>query len=92
MTGIELIAKERQEQIDKHGRDSSHDAAHNDDGQLIDMAAHLLMIDRQEGIDRDMLPVGWDEDTCIYMLLKPRKERLVIAGALIAAELDRLEM
>jgi hypothetical protein len=33
LTGIELIAQERQEQIEKHGRSIEQDVALNGDGQ-----------------------------------------------------------
>ena len=35
-------------------------------------------------------PNGWDQEIWEKMIRKPHQERLIIAGALIAAELDRL--
>lgn len=41
-SGIELIAKERQEQIEKHGRTIEHDVENNDNEQLA-MGAEMLL-------------------------------------------------
>jgi len=41
-TGIELIAQERTEQIEKHGRHIMHDVQQNSERQLIDAAKQLL--------------------------------------------------
>lgn len=90
MTGIELIAKERQEQIEKHGRTVEYDEIQNSEGQLSEAAEMLLASEHEEGIDPQSFPDGWDRDICSHMLSKPYNERLIIAGALIAAELDRL--
>ena len=35
-------------------------------------------------------PYGWDKKIWQHMTNKPLKERLIIAGALIAAEIDRI--
>lgn len=89
-TGIELIAQERQEQIEKHGRTLEHDATVNDDGQMIDAAIQLLAVEYNEGWDSYNTPPGWDKEIMTKMIGKPLKDRLIIAGALIAAEIDRL--
>lgn len=89
MTGIELIAKERQEQIDKHGRTIISDVFENRDGDLATGARALI-----ETFDfpfLDGFPVRWGKDSCEKMANKSYKERLIIAGALIAAEIDRLQ-
>ena len=88
-TGVELIAKERQEQIEKHGYLSIEDER-NDGGQLSYAAEMLLAQEHEEGIDSSCFPDGWSHDNCVKMLNKPYKARLIIAGALIAAEIDRL--
>lgn len=90
MTGIELIAEERRQQIHKHGRTVEDDADQNDNNQLSLGALMLLSIDYEEGIDSVSFPDGWDHDICNHMLSKTYKERLIIAGALIAAEIDRI--
>lgn len=81
-TGIELIATERQRQIEGEGCSQEHDDEHAG-GELADAAACYAM-GRQ-------LPVWpWDIDWW-----KPtpndRVRELVKAGALIAAEIDRLQ-
>ena len=90
MTGIELIAKERQEQIEKHGRTVALDDEMNQGGQLPWAAAHLLAKDFSEQLE-DCCPDGWDEEIWDKMVGKTRIERLSIAGALCAAEIDRLQ-
>lgn len=96
MTGIELISQERQEQITKHGRTVEEDKNLNTEFQLTD-AASCLSIPVPEGMESVYIqshenhpPVGWDKEIWGRMLRKPLKERLIIAGALIAAEIDRI--
>lgn len=89
--GIELIAQEREEQIKKHGRTIKKDVQFNDNEQLSMAAEMLLAADHEEWIDPQSFPEDWDKTICAHMLSKPRKERLIIAGALIAAEIDRLQ-
>lgn len=87
-TGIELIAQERREQIEKHGRTIENDVSWNDNQQL--PTAAMLLIDG--GIKNEMMcPTDWDNDIWLKMVRKTYKERLIIAGALIAAEIDRLQ-
>lgn len=100
-TAIEMIAKERQEQIEKHGRTLDHDVKNNNAYQLAKAAQHLL-IDftglsqnaayelKLDVIGQDS-PEGWDRMLFQKMMDKPYLERLIIAGALIAAEIDRIE-
>jgi hypothetical protein len=90
-SGIGLMAQERREQIDKHGRTIERDDKENSAEQLATGAEMLLAMSHEEGIDPQTFPDGWDHDICEHMLGKPYKERLIIAGALIAAELDRLQ-
>lgn len=89
-SGIELIAAERQEQIGKHNYSKNYDVHRNDNRQLSQAALMLLSVDFEEGIDSSSYPDGWEHPACAYMISKPYKDRLVIAGALLAAELDRL--
>ena len=89
MTGIELIAKERQEQIEKHGYDADHDSGHYA-GELAFLAEMLLASEHEEGIDSNEYPDGIEPEIIDRMLWKPYKEKLIIAGALIAAEIDRI--
>lgn len=84
MTGIELISKERSEQIEKHGYSLQMDSVLNTDYQLSYAATALLRFPRGGA------PKGWDPIGWVKIAEKPYRERLIIAGALIAAELDRL--
>ncbi len=87
-TGIELITEERREQIEKHHHSIEDDVEYNVMNQL-PLAAMWLI---EGGIDiRQRTPSEWDEDIWLKMADKSYKERLIIAGALIAAEIDRLQ-
>ena len=89
-TGVELIATEREEQIVKHGKTIKSDVDLNRFDQLSIGAAKLA---KPEPTLEDwvLCPRFWDTDLWDRMLRKPYKDRLVIAGALIAAEIDRLQ-
>lgn len=84
MTGLELIAKERKEQIEKHGWNAEHDDQHREE-QLTGVALYALTE------DIDFWPDDWDDDVLIKIAAKNAKEKLAVAGAMIAAEIDRLE-
>jgi hypothetical protein len=100
-TGIELIAIERQEQVEKHGRTIESDTALNQHGQLSFAAVSLVSEYDAEGNTntkkayedhfKTWRPMGWDKIIWAKMIGKSYKERLIIAGALIAAEIDRLQ-
>jgi hypothetical protein len=85
-TGIELIEKERTEQLEKHGRTIERDIAENPEGELRD-AAIILISNWPMLMD---FPENWQDDIMEHVIKKSYKERLIIAGALIAAEIDRL--
>lgn len=92
--GVELIAEERKEQIEKHGRDVQSDVESNGAYQLATAANRISFNPDDEGFDlmREPLfiPDGWNSVIWNKMLDKSYKDRLIIAGALIAAEIDRL--
>ena len=88
MTGIELIAQERQEQREKHGRTIAHDVLFNRQSQLVEAASTLIQV--SDGCQY-FAPAGWDVGIFKKMMSKAYKERLVIAGALLAAEIDRIQ-
>ena len=95
-TGIELIAEERQEQIEKHGRTIEADAAFNYQGQLMFAVSQLIRPDSDMNAMEKALgargfttPLGWDANIFSKMMGKPYKERKIIAAALIAADIDR---
>lgn len=94
-TGIELIAIERQEQIEKHGRTIERDVEMNDALQLPNGAKTLISNPYLHALPwrkiQELKPVDWDMGIWSNMCNKPYKERLVIAGALIAAEIDRIQ-
>lgn len=89
MTGIELIAKERQEQIVKHGKTVDFDVKFNTD-QLL-KAAEILLKPVISPFLQTRRPFGWDRVYWHKLINKPYSERLTISGALIAAEIDRLK-
>lgn len=91
MTGIELIAEERQEQLDKHKRSVQYDREVNRDCQL-GTAAGILCYELIEELNcENDPPTDWNIELWNKMISKPYKERLIIAGALIAAEIDRIQ-
>lgn len=92
-TGIELIAIERQEQIEKHGygQDFINNNPQYYEGKELSFVAEMaLAIEHEEGIDPNIYPESWPSEDIDKILRKPYKERLIIAGALIAAEIDRI--
>ena len=90
-TGIELIAQERQEQIEKHGRTVESDIEINKAWQLSTAASVLAnQFFKSPRQKLNLMPDNWDDEICLKMCNKPYKERLIIAGALISAELDRI--
>lgn len=84
MAGIELITQERAEQITKHGYDSIHDESNNCSELLY---AAIYCITGEEGD----YPLSWDERWKDKVDSKTEIDKLVVAGALIAAEIDRLK-
>ena len=93
-SGIELIAIERQEQIEKHGWDANHDDDHF--GGALLKAAATLCANGTDVIVQD--PDGeWgtgDDPWGLESKLdgdKNKIHRLKVAGALIAAEIDRIQ-
>jgi len=92
-TGVELIAAERQRQMEVEGWTPEHDDVH-DRGELAIAAACYAV----EGTDANVTHPDVDEEGDDYwpwgaQYDKRRKHdnlrRLIIAGALIAAEIDR---
>lgn len=99
-TGIELITEERQKQIDKHGFTAEHHALNSekwyDEHQLTSCASLLIHQEQEDGLRESLINLGetqlknWDLNWFRNMMERSDRERLIIAGALIAAELDRL--
>lgn len=91
-TGINLIEEERKEQLYKHEISIDADMLNNKDYQLSKAATVLATYDPSEwDSPEDCQPEGWDRFLWERAYHKPYKERLIIAGALIAAEIDRLQ-
>ncbi len=105
-SGIELIAEERQRQIDVEGWTKDHDRSHED--QSLSIAASLYAmpschrdqntfdIDAYDMVDRFWpWDYGWWKPAVIGPSVSDnvigRIKELTKAGALIAAEIDRLQ-
>ena len=95
MNGIESIAAERKRQIEEEGWTIEHDDEH-EDGELAKAASCYAWIASQSDKVRDAFgddpPLAWPDQWGIHWW-KPKDLRsdLVRAGALIAAEIDRLD-
>jgi hypothetical protein len=91
MDGIYYFGLERTHQKNKHGFTGEHHADHPEwyaDNQLIEAAQHLS---DPELLPQDIwFPKNWDEEWFYRLCKKPFKKRLEIAGAMLAAEYDRL--
>lgn len=83
MTGAELIVAKRREQLEE-GRTVIKDVSENRDGELI-MAA-LKMSGKVQGIP---WPSHWNKERCKELDEVTGLDRLAIAGAFFAAEIDR---
>lgn len=87
--GCGQIAKERTHQIEKYGFTGEHHANHPEwyeKGQLIEAAITLST----KEIKGCLVPLNWDKEWFERLCKKDHKERLIISGALIASEIDRL--
>lgn len=83
--GATLIAEERQRQIAQEGWTAEHDDQWAD-GQLADAAGCYALEDNPNADIDAIWP--WDAQ---WWKPKDRKRNLIRAGALIAAEIDRLQ-
>jgi len=98
MNGIELIAAERQRQIDKEGFNAKHDAdKFHQNGELAWAACYYAMPENLEItgqyyrlviLPQSLYPGNW-LSKWMKRGDKDRKRQLVVAGALVAAEIDR---
>ena len=82
-TGIELITDERKRQIEKEGFTSEHDDTHIN-GELSQAAICYAQSHRVA------VPYGWPWANEWWKPSDKKVDNLVKAGALIAAEIDRL--
>ncbi len=93
MAGIDLIVAERQRQIEQEGFTDDHDLQHTD-GSLGQAAAfYAYPPDRliSKVVESYAWPKTWDA-RWMKKDLKSRKRQLAVAGALCAAEIDRIEL
>lgn len=98
MNGVELIAAERRRQMAAEGWTANHDDAH-DNGELGEAGvAYAAVADAQiKGVDEDELgccepdDFGWPWEPSAWKPSADPVRNLVKAGALIAAEIDRLQ-
>ena len=98
MTGVEMIAAERARQIEVEHWDAEHDD-HHVNRELVWAAvcyaaypSDLFWKTRDRGTGKACLLDPWPwEANWDRRDRHPRIKRLAIAGALIAAEIDRLE-
>lgn len=93
VSGVELIAKERKEQIEKHGFSIIDDAEYYEKMELV--AAALFCIDQTIGPGYGLKtykewPAGWDDKFKHKILAKDEIGQLQVAGAFIAARIDQL--
>lgn len=93
-TGIELIAEERKRQIEEEGWTKEHDAVHTR-GELAKAAAAYALppLCRADyAPDIAAAPFMWPWNKSFWKPVpNDRIRELVKAGALIAAEIDRLQ-
>lgn len=94
MNGAELIAQERKRQVEEEGWTPEHDAEHADGALACAAACYAVPAERRDlYLGQHFLghPSTWPWSTDWW---KPtpddRRKELVKAGALIAAEIDRL--
>lgn len=91
MTGVERIAAERDRQVDVKGRTPEHDDEHRW-GQLTQAASCYLWAATQINASHAEAPSNWPWDlTCSWRPSDDPKRNLEKAGALIAAEIDRIQ-
>jgi hypothetical protein len=89
VTGIDWIEVERERQVSREGYDAAHDAAHNK-GELIRAAIVYLgrAVSEAMGVDLS-LDFFWPWRESERNDRAGSTRLLIIAGALIAAEIDR---
>lgn len=93
LTGVELIAAERYRQRAEEGYTATHDAEHTDGEMQVAAWAYLTESGAFAGEGRcgDDPPEGWPWEPETWKPSADPLRNLVKAGALIAAEIDRLQ-
>ena len=95
-TGIQLIADERNRQIEEEGWTAEHDARHKSDELAIAAACYAVAETRANVTVASCLTLHHQKDAWPWNNFDKRRQhnrlrQLAIAGALIAAEIDRLQ-
>jgi hypothetical protein len=90
-TGIELIADERERQVSQEGWTPEHDNEH-EECELTEAAVCYALTGREVALQATVCPnpSGWPWDMKSWKPSPDPIRNLVKAGALIAAEIDRL--
>lgn len=92
MTGIELIAAERRRQVEKEGWSESHDDGHDEGALACAAACYAMPAECRLMKQHRNVPIAWPwYDEWWKPTPNDRVRELVKAGALIAAEIDRLQ-
>lgn len=96
MTGIGLIAKERKRQIHFEGFDKSHDIKHGEDQLALAAAVYAIPADKRHKGTLSVTKTYWPFEVQWFKpdeigSFEGRIKELCKAGALIAAEIDRLQ-
>lgn len=89
MSGVDDIASERWRQIFEEGWTHAHDDRHSR-GEMAAAAVTYLLHGAQSPAEMRSTPVRWPW-SADWWKPKDRRADLVRAGALIAAEIDRLD-
>lgn len=88
-TGIELITEERERQISQEGWTPEHDDKHDDNELGMAATSYILAAD-DRGANPEVLLTYWPWDQSYFKPVCDPVRNLVIAGALLAAEIDRI--
>lgn len=86
MSAIEDIAAERRRQIEVEGWHAEHDDKHIDGSMGLAAAAYATAYQDEIGYGASLWPWEWE-----WWKPKDRRRDLVRAGALIVAEIERLD-
>lgn len=89
--GVSLIDAERRRQVEVEGWSHEHDAEHSDGDLAMAAACYAIPFDERLHDYRKGAPVSWPWDAGWWRPTPgDRVRELVKAGALIAAEIDRI--
>lgn len=92
MNGIELIAAERQRQINVEGWTPEHDDEHDHCELVLAACSYASYATGQVALDVEQMPsLRWPWDETWWKPSDDPIRNLVKAGALVAAEIDRLQ-